>query len=90
MPLKLKRRRLRCSFCKKPENEVGKLLGGPGVTICDSCVGVCIGRRGWTEDGQLLSRAVGPSACAALGSREWAISGAGNRSSRLGALLLNA
>ncbi len=41
MVLKLTRRRLRCSFCKKPKAEVAKLLGGPGVTICDSCVGIC-------------------------------------------------
>ena len=35
MPVKLKRRRLRCSFCGKPESKVVKLLGGPRVTICD-------------------------------------------------------
>ena len=40
MALKL-RRRLRCSFCRKAETEVAKLLGGPGVAICDSCVGIC-------------------------------------------------
>lgn len=37
----LKRRTLRCSFCKKPDSEVEKLLGGPKVFICDACVGVC-------------------------------------------------
>jgi biotin operon repressor len=40
MALKL-RRRLRCSFCGKPESEVQKLIGGPKVAICDACVGVC-------------------------------------------------
>lgn len=32
----------RCSFCGRPENEVSKLLSGPGnVYICDSCVATC-------------------------------------------------
>ena len=28
----------RCSFCGKKEPEVLKLVGGPGVNICDRCV----------------------------------------------------
>ena len=32
-------RDLRCSFCNKRENEVSQLIAGPGVHICDSCVG---------------------------------------------------
>jgi ClpX C4-type zinc finger protein len=31
---------LRCSFCKKSAAEVSKLVAGPGVRICDECVGV--------------------------------------------------
>ncbi|WP_018684979.1 ClpX C4-type zinc finger protein [Actinokineospora enzanensis] len=27
-----------CSFCAKPSPEVGKLVAGPGVFICDGCV----------------------------------------------------
>ncbi|MCX5232687.1 ClpX C4-type zinc finger protein [Streptomyces sp. NPDC006553] len=27
-----------CSFCGKPSAEVGKLVAGPGVHICDECV----------------------------------------------------
>ena len=38
---KAKRKSLRCSFCRKPDSEVEKLLGGPKVYICDACVGVC-------------------------------------------------
>jgi hypothetical protein len=38
---KPKRRSLRCSFCRKRDSEVEKLLGGPKVFICDACVGVC-------------------------------------------------
>ena len=28
----------RCSFCNKPDTEVGKLVAGAGVHICDECV----------------------------------------------------
>jgi hypothetical protein len=28
----------RCSFCGKPHTEVGRLVAGPGVHICDECV----------------------------------------------------
>jgi hypothetical protein len=41
MPIALKRRSLRCSFCGKTESQVGRLLAGPKVFICDVCVGVC-------------------------------------------------
>lgn len=27
-----------CSFCGKPNTQVDKLVGGPGVQICDGCV----------------------------------------------------
>jgi hypothetical protein len=30
-----------CSFCGKPDNEVAKLVAGPGVYICDECVALC-------------------------------------------------
>ena len=30
-----------CSFCGKSQAEVKKIIAGPGVYICDSCVGVC-------------------------------------------------
>jgi ClpX C4-type zinc finger len=33
---------LRCSFCGRPHTEVGKLVAGPGVYICDECVNLCI------------------------------------------------
>src|SRR5436853_198605 len=31
----------RCSFCGKSQAEVRKLIAGPGVYICDSCINVC-------------------------------------------------
>lgn len=40
MRLKWKRK-LRCSFCQKSEKDVDRLIGGPGVYICEGCVGVC-------------------------------------------------
>ena len=30
-----------CSFCGKSADEVQKLIAGPGVNICDECVGLC-------------------------------------------------
>jgi ATP-dependent Clp protease ATP-binding subunit ClpX len=32
---------LLCSFCGKSQNEVRKLISGPGVFICDECVTLC-------------------------------------------------
>jgi hypothetical protein len=31
----------RCTFCGKPSAEVAKLIAGPGVYICNECVGLC-------------------------------------------------
>ncbi len=30
-----------CSFCHKPARDVAKLVAGPGVFICNECVGLC-------------------------------------------------
>lgn len=30
-----------CSFCRKPHTEVGTLVAGPGVFICNECVDLC-------------------------------------------------
>jgi ClpX C4-type zinc finger len=32
---------VRCSFCAKPGPEVEKVIAGPGVYICNECVGLC-------------------------------------------------
>jgi hypothetical protein len=32
---------VRCSFCAKPNSEVDKVIAGPGVYICNECVGLC-------------------------------------------------
>jgi ATP-dependent Clp protease ATP-binding subunit ClpX len=31
----------RCSFCARPNSEVDKVIAGPGVYICNVCVGKC-------------------------------------------------
>ena len=33
---------VRCSFCSKDANQVRKLVGGPGVFICNECVELCV------------------------------------------------
>lgn len=32
---------LKCSFCGKSQNQVRKLIAGPGVYICDECIELC-------------------------------------------------
>jgi hypothetical protein len=55
-----------CSFCNKDKDAVAKLVAGPGVYICDECVGLCNliiaekpvpGFRAWHEhpDDELLT-----------------------------------
>ncbi|MDR2778095.1 MAG: ATP-dependent Clp protease ATP-binding subunit ClpX, partial [Rickettsiales bacterium] len=36
-----KEKALICSFCGKSQREVRRLITGPGVCICDSCVSLC-------------------------------------------------
>lgn len=39
-----------CSFCGKSEKEVKRLIAGPGVFICDECVGLCDALLGHQHD----------------------------------------
>ena len=32
---------IRCSFCGKTQDEVMRLVEGPGVYICDGCINFC-------------------------------------------------
>lgn len=32
---------IKCSFCGKPQENVRKIIAGPGVYICDECIKVC-------------------------------------------------
>src|SRR5437773_211866 len=36
-----RRRDTRCSFCGKGQDQVRKLVAGPGVFICDQCIDLC-------------------------------------------------
>ena len=38
-----KERIVRCSFCGKTQEQVEKLIAGPGVYICDECIELCMG-----------------------------------------------
>ena len=38
---KLEKKDIRCSFCGKPQDEVERIIAGPGVYICDECIKVC-------------------------------------------------
>ena len=31
----------RCSFCDKPQDQVRRIVAGPGVYICDECITLC-------------------------------------------------
>lgn len=35
------RKKLRCSFCNKSQEQVRKLIAGPNVYICDECIDIC-------------------------------------------------
>ena len=34
-------RGVKCSFCGKSQEAVGRIIAGPGVYICDECIKVC-------------------------------------------------
>jgi hypothetical protein len=31
-----------CSFCLKPTSDIATMVAGPGVFICNECVGLCV------------------------------------------------
>jgi ATP-dependent Clp protease ATP-binding subunit ClpX len=33
---------LYCSFCRKSQHQVKKLIAGPAVHICDECIALCV------------------------------------------------
>ncbi len=51
---------LRCSFCGKHENQVHRMIQGPGVRICDECVQLCMSilGDGFEEDGASMEEEV--------------------------------
>lgn len=65
------KRKLYCSFCRRSDADVQKLIAGPGVHICNGCVGLCLkiledkptpGFAGWdTLSTEALLAALPPS-----------------------------
>ena len=41
MPNKDQNKTIRCSFCGKTQDAVQRIIAGPGVYICNECIGVC-------------------------------------------------
>ena len=39
-------KRIRCSFCGKHQDQVKRMIAGPGVYICDECVNLCVEAMG--------------------------------------------
>ena len=39
-------RNIRCSFCGKHQDQVKRMIAGPGVYICDECVNLCMEAMG--------------------------------------------
>jgi ATP-dependent Clp protease ATP-binding subunit ClpX len=35
------KKQLKCSFCGKNQDQVNRLIAGPGVYICDECIDLC-------------------------------------------------
>src|SRR3712207_8993272 len=35
------KKQLKCSFCGKTQDQVRRLIAGPGVYICDECIELC-------------------------------------------------
>ena len=35
------KKQLKCSFCGKTQDQVRRLVAGPGVYICDECIELC-------------------------------------------------
>ena len=48
---------IRCSFCGKHQDQVKRMIAGPGVYICDECVNLCMEAMG--AEGLLLDEDMG-------------------------------
>ena len=43
MPRNDEKRAIRCSFCGKHQDQVARIIAGPGAYICNECVHLCMG-----------------------------------------------
>jgi septum formation protein len=59
----------KCSFCGKAQDQVAKLVAGPGVHICNECVGLCNDIMD-IEAGRPAAEGAGPSGSSAGNRRE--------------------
>ena len=53
MPKNDENRTVCCSFCGKPQDDVQRIIAGPGVYICNECVELC---ESILEDGGNFAR----------------------------------
>lgn len=63
---------LKCSFCGKPQDQVAKLMAGPGVYICDVCIRLgyeIVADETHPDDRRVLGRAMPPFAMFTEGAR---------------------
>lgn len=65
------RKRLACSFCGKSAAEVAKLVAGPRVYICDSCVAAASRIMSETDGANPLGNQPAPSIWRRIG--QWLI-----------------
>jgi hypothetical protein len=62
-------RRLRCSFCRKNNSEVLKLVAGPRVYICDECVAIASRLMSDDSHDDRPPAAIGPTVWRKLSAR---------------------
>jgi|SRR6185437_847381 len=62
VPDSIGQRILYCSFCGKSQHDVKKLIAGPGVFICNTCVAMC---------GQVMSASPDPDPNAPPAKIDW-------------------
>ncbi len=60
------KRSLRCSFCRRPDGDVAKLVAGPGVYICDRCTAIAVELMNAPPDATQPPAAVRPGLLARL------------------------
>ncbi|MFI5296508.1 MAG: ClpX C4-type zinc finger protein [Polyangiales bacterium] len=71
-----------CSFCGKLETDVNRLIQGPGVNICDECVGLCVDilavpRSDTVITNEIVDRAVNEIAVVMVTAQMTAVAAAG-------------
>ena len=55
------KRSVRCSFCGKQQEQVKRIIAGPGAYICNECVHLCISILDDSHDGQIRHSGLEPA-----------------------------